>query len=310
MSKDIAINSICFIEPGKSYLPELEAYTQFLSNFDIKVSRHTSVEQVPDDAGVIWIICGKAPTIPKRFKNTPIVVHEYASASVGRFAFLKDKLKRLLHPKPTYRIFLNKWVERQFNFKDKVPSFYRDMGVPDYFFNTEHSEKTYDFIYVGETSRLLAFHAELSALNQAGKSLAIIGSFDKSVEDLVSTLPHVELLGRKKQSEIPYFLSRAKTGLNLMPTERPYVYQTATKVYEYLAAGLPILSNSYQWIDDLASKHNETIVVKKQLDIKESWLQVDSALINFHPAKNGLEVYSWHAQLNSFGLFQALKLVP
>lgn len=308
MLKSDSIESVHFIEPGKSYLPELDAYTEFFTMRGIEVSRHKLIDTVPSNASVIWVICGSAPAIPSRFKKELIVVHEYASASVGCLAFLKDKLKCLIHPKPTYRVFLNEWVERQFNFKDDISSFLRDMGVPHYFFTIEPSDKRFDYIYIGETSRLLAFRDELSALSLAGKSLVIIGSYSKKLEKLVSTLPNVELLGRKNQSDIPYFLSKAKAGLNLMPLQRPYVYQTATKVYEYLAAGLPVVSNSYKWIDTLSNEHEEAILVKNKLNSPECWNAVENELLNHHAGKGRFEKYSWQTQMSSFGLLQALNL--
>jgi hypothetical protein len=48
-------------------------------------------------------------------------------------------------------------------------------------------------------------------------------------------------------------LVQARAGLNLVPAHRPYTVQTSTKVLEYLAVGLPVVSNRYPWMETLSA---------------------------------------------------------
>ena len=45
-------------------------------------------------------------------------------------------------------------------------------------------------------------------------------------------------------------MAKARYGLNIMPDVAPFNIQTATKVLEYSAVGLPIVTTDYKWIND------------------------------------------------------------
>jgi hypothetical protein len=56
-------------------------------------------------------------------------------------------------------------------------------------------------------------------------------------------------------ADVPTQLRRARFGLNLVSNIAPYNQQTSTKLLEYCAVGLPVVSNDYPWVRYFASRH-------------------------------------------------------
>jgi hypothetical protein len=50
-------------------------------------------------------------------------------------------------------------------------------------------------------------------------------------------------------------LRRARFGLNLVPNAIPFKQQTSTKVLEYCASGLRVVSNAYPWVRYFMAQH-------------------------------------------------------
>ena len=122
------MKTLHYIHSGASFLPELAAYAAFVQHLGHQVQVHTHPDSVPQDAAIVWWICGRVPrNAPQRWPHA-FQVHEYASASVPPAAWCKDQLKRLLQPRPQYRLFQNAWVQQRLGFHDGVPSEWRDMG--------------------------------------------------------------------------------------------------------------------------------------------------------------------------------------
>ena len=101
------------VHPGDAYLPELQAYGLHLQSLGHEAYIHTNAADVPLQADVVWWFCGRVDRQQARRLQRSRQVHEYASASVGRWPVLKDTVKRLLHPRPDHRIFQSDWVRQR-----------------------------------------------------------------------------------------------------------------------------------------------------------------------------------------------------
>ena len=92
---------IALIHSGKSYLPECQAYFDFLSknNFEIEILQNQSnvIEYSPD---LIWMFMG----IDCNRREIP-VIHEYNSLSTGSCPRIKNRIKRAINAKPDFRFF-------------------------------------------------------------------------------------------------------------------------------------------------------------------------------------------------------------
>ena len=211
---------------------------------------------VPTSASVVWWICGRVPLREAHRLRRAFQIHEYASASIPPYAWLKDQVKHWTQPLPDYRIYQNGWVRERMGFADGVPHTLRDMGVAEHFFDAPlHSPVAeFDLVYLGEMTRLLSFVPVLQAIDFAGRRLLLVGDVPAELQKLLP--PTVHCTGRVSHIDVPHQLRRSRFGLNLVPNTLPFQQQTSTKVLEYCAAGLRVVSNAYPWVRYFMAQHN------------------------------------------------------
>ena len=246
---------IHFIRNGPSYLPEIDAYCAYIQSRGHQTMVHYSSQPVPSSASVVWWFCGRVPLREAHRLRGAFQIHEYASASIPPYAWLKDQVKHWTQPRPDYRIYQNGWVRERMGFADGVPHALRDMGVADYFFDTPTNTPApeFDLVYLGEMSRLLAFIPVLQAIDAAGRSLLLVGDVPA---ELQAHLPaNVTCTGGVDHAQVPHHLRRARFGLNLVPNATPFQQQTSTKLLEYCAVGLRVVSNAYPWMRYFMAQH-------------------------------------------------------
>jgi len=246
---------IHFIRNGPSYLPEIAAYCAYIQALGHHAMVHESSLSVPASASVVWWFCGRVPLREAHRLSRAFQIHEYASASIPPYAWLKDQVKHCTQPRPDYRIYQNGWVRERMGFADGAPYALRDMGVAEHFFDapSHSSVPEFDLVYLGEMSRLLAFINVLQAIDAAGRSLLLVGDVPAELEKKLP--PKVSFTGRVGHEQIPYYLRRARFGLNLVPNTIPFQHQTSTKVLEYCASGLRVVSNAYPWVRYFMAQH-------------------------------------------------------
>ena len=248
---------IDFVHLGDAYLPELQAYAAFVQTAGHEARVHRKIETLPADAQVIWWMCGQvgsdlAARFPAAFQ-----VHEYASASVPPLAWLKDRVKRTRQARPQYRIFQNDWVRRRMGFADQVPWEFRDMGLaPELLADSgKRAEPEFDFVYLGEMSRLRHFLPVFRAMAQSGARVLLVGEVPQALAPQLTGHAGLVCAGRVPHGDVPAQLRRARFGLNLVPDQLPYTQQTSTKLLEYCAAGLPVVSTDYPWVREFERRH-------------------------------------------------------
>ncbi len=244
-----------FVRNGPAYLPELDAYVDFISQRGHQALVHETGATVPINAQVVWWMCGRVPSTEARRLKNAFHIHEYASASVPPHARLKDWGKHWTQPKPDYRLFQNGWVRERMGFDDGVPHALRDMGVAPAFFDAAAltREAEFDLVYLGEMNRLLPFVPLLQAIHNAGRSLLLVGDVPDTLREQLD--PSVSYTGRVPYVKVPQQLRRARFGLNLVSDIAPYNQQTSTKLVEYCAVGLPVVSNDYTWVRYFATHY-------------------------------------------------------
>ena len=246
---------IHFIRNGPSYLPEIDAYCAYIQARGHQAMVHDSSLSVPTSASVVWWFCGRVPMREAHRLRGAFQIHEYASTSIPPYAWLKDQVKHWTQPLPDYRIYQNGCVRERMGFADSVPQALRDMGVAEYFFDASlHTPAPeFDLVYLGEISRLLAFIPVLQSIDAAGRSLLLVGDVPAKLEKELP--PNVTCTGRVDHAQVPIQLRRARFGLNLVPNSKPFQHQTSTKILEYCAAGLRVVSNAYPWVRYFMAQH-------------------------------------------------------
>lgn len=103
----------------------------------------------------------------------------------------------------------------------------------------------------GDVGLFTALASEIAA---KGGSLVLIGPAADWSNDLAQKMPDtVSLLGSKAPPDLPAYLKAADVGVMLYDRGRQEVYrgQNPLKLYEYTAAGLPVLSTAHDEFENL-----------------------------------------------------------
>lgn len=115
------------------------------------------------------------------------------------------------------------------------------------------------------------FGEAASLLQRIGGSLVVIGPECEWLYDLQSLYPEtVFVLGSKPADRIPAYLKSSDLGLMLYDRNRQDVYygQNPLKLYEYAAAGLPVISTNHREYEYLKVP---VILVKDESDISTAF---------------------------------------
>jgi len=247
---------ILFLRNLKALYPEIDAYINYFNNKD-KFSAFDSLKLGEDydlkEFDVIWEIKGIGGV---KLQNK-VLVHDYASLSLPPFPKIKNKLKGIINPTPSLRVFLNETVKSGFNFINETPYCFRDMGIDEKFINIAKQDKEYEFVYVGAISKKRKIDKFLRNYESSkfGK-IILIGPVDDEIYNSFKNNKDITFTGRVDYKEVPSIASKGMYGLNLIPNSYPYNLQTSTKILEYLALGLKIITTDYSWVRGFEEKHD------------------------------------------------------
>lgn len=252
---------VACVHDSSAYLPELHAYSEYFqksSSVRFEVVSHSYGEVFsPERYDLIYRFMGFYPFWS--YIGVP-EIHEYHSLSVPPFAQPKDTIKRYLNRKPVGRVFLNGQVESVLGFSDQVPSVQRDMGVHQRFFDAvaTGSAKEFDIVYCGTVAGRQGLLEVLKECLEADLSVLIVGRIDDSdwLDRLGSLKRALTVTGAVPYDDVPGWISKARFGLNFIPDVYPFNVQTSTKVLEYCAAGLGVVTNDYEWIRNFETCHH------------------------------------------------------
>lgn len=246
---------ILFQRTNKAILPEIDAYIKYINENTKHIAYDSNtISDSLGDYDIIWKFMGTDFFFKKN--KAKFIIHEYASLSTGSNSSIKDKVKKYLNRKPDMRIFLNTYIESQMKFQDGVSTFIRDMGIKDNFFETYTQEKKYDFVYIGEVATSRNIHILLENMTKNQYTFLFIGRVEEELFEKYKNYEQFTFLGLIPQKEIPNYAIQAEYALNLMPNIEPYNQQTSTKLLEYCALGLKIVSNRYHWIEQFEKNRN------------------------------------------------------
>jgi glycosyltransferase involved in cell wall biosynthesis len=294
---------IVFIHPHKAFLPEIEAYRRFFEGHGLE----TSVARTGDNlkAEVEWHFMGWDP-VPK--KKGIIKIHEFASSSVAPMANWKNLSKRWLASKPDYRIFLNDYVGCCFGFGDEIPFGYRDMGIAEEFFLFEQKqqEKNYDFVYAGSLSpdrKIEMLIRSFGRQELKNHSLLLIGREGGTLRKKFRQYHNVIFQGPVQHADIPDFLSQCSFALNYVPDMEPFNRQTSTKLLEYAAMGIPIITTDYPWVREFQKKWGGNYYFLDGGLNNFRFEQISQFPFSFPDMKD----WAWENQIRGSGVLEYLK---
>ena len=139
-------------------------------------------------------------------------------------------------------------------------------------------------VYIGKITRERGIEKLIQAMSHVkteGVRLVLGGKFTPEVfHNEVSKLngwQHVKYKGELNRSEVVNELHNSKIGLLVLNPIRKYRESYPVKLFEYLAAGVPVLMSNFQhWIDSIGK--NEVAQTVDKIDPIEIALLIDSML--------------------------------
>ncbi len=233
-------------KPFKAFLPEAEAYLRYFEKdgrFDASIQDPGRAAQLEPDVELRFF-----GVVPRWGSRAPILVGDYNSMSTGHLPRIKDVIKRTINKKPDIALTLNAEVTRRLGLQpSEVLS--RPMG---YFGNLVQPRSTplFDLVYSGSISRPTVM-SNLNRLAGLGLKIVIVGA-----EAPHGAHSRLEFAGPQPIEAVYKIYSKARFGLNITPVRYPYYFQDSTKVIEYSASGLGVVTNMYPWVCDFSKRRN------------------------------------------------------
>ncbi|MBC7849010.1 MAG: glycosyltransferase [Chitinophagaceae bacterium] len=297
--------TIAFVHNNKAFLPETEAYCRFFSalGFHCEVVNKDNVGLL--HRNVEWRLMGTDLSKPK---EGIIKIHEYSSSSVPPARVWKNLTKAFFNAQPDYRLFLNEYVRKSFSFYDKIPFGYRDMGVPAEWLDLPHasSEKIYDFVYLGDMSPVREPERLLNCFSTGimkEHSLLLIGKNYAQLQSIYQAYPNIHFIGPIAQVLTPTWLRKARYGINFIVDKQPINKQTSTKMLEYIACGLPVISTKYHWVESFQKNNGGSYFWLDQDLSNFNWQQIT----NFQYQSPDLSAWTWEEQIRKSGVVEFLE---
>lgn len=113
-------------------------------------------------------------------------------------------------------------------------------------------EARQDFVYVGAVSVNRGSLAMSNGATRSGASLLVAGPIGDAASREVLARPNITTLGAVNASKIPDILRRSRAGLAILRPLPNYLEAQSTKIYEYMAAGIPFIASSFpNWKEQL-----------------------------------------------------------
>lgn len=269
------IKSIAIEITNRAFLPESYAYRDYFLECGFCCD---FVQKGVDDTSNYDAIILFHGFHPFWHKYPDFIIGEYHSLSTGRFSRSRDFIKRLFNVKPNLYIFLNEDVRIKMWFSNRINYITRNMGYNEIDLQKiETEKKIYDIVYCG--SYRDGLWPAVKKLADLGMKVAIVGP------ELPFVHTNVTNFGRKALKKAQEIIIQARIGLNYTPDVFPFNIQDSTKVIEYSAANLGIITNRYKWINDFESSRNGGFLDLERINTKEDILNFNFIVPNVEDLK-------------------------
>jgi glycosyltransferase involved in cell wall biosynthesis len=288
---------IAFVHNSKAFLPEIAAYTNYFTRMGSRCEVTDGRRLHKLQPTVAWHFMG----IDRQKKQEGIfTIHEYVSASTPPAARLKNAVKRMISVQPDHRVFQNEYVKNALGFNDGVAHSYRDMGIPAHWLEPPDERKEFDFIYTGELwqrglDRVL--HAFAYGAMKT-HSLLIVSRDYQQVSDSLKDVKNIVFAGPVPHDEVRTLIAKSRFALNIMPDAAPFNRQTSTKLLEYCACRVPVITSDYEWVRKFARANGGNFFFLTKELANFSWENIT----RFNYSFPDLGKWTWEQQIQRSGI--------
>ena len=297
--------TIAFVHSNKAFLPSLHAYMEFFQSHNVKCEM-----VLPEQLGLVrrqveWYFMGTDLSKPK---EGILKIHEYTSTSAPPFRRTKDFFKSFFNSQPDLRIFQNKFVKTSFNFLDKIPYCYRDVGAPAEWMTEKITDpvKEYDFIYTGELSERRKPETFIDCFTRPDlqtHSLLLLGKDYEHLREKYGQYQNIIFKGPVDKSEVRNYILRSRFGINYIPDQKPFSHLSSTKFLEYAACNIPIVTTNYEWIKRFKAEFGGAYFSLLPDLSNFTWANV----INCQYINPDISGWTWNNQIRRSGVLEFLQ---
>ncbi|WP_276481233.1 hypothetical protein [Paraflavitalea pollutisoli] len=286
-------------------MSELHGYSHFFAGIGIPCEVVTPKELPLLKRKIDWYFMGvdRSHPIPGIFR-----IHDYLSPSTPPARRLKDWGKRWINARPDLRIFKNHYTRQCFGFSDAIPELLMNMGIADEWLQTtgQRPEKSFDFIYIGELSAARQTNILLDRFTQGDlreRTLLLLSRNYEQWQRQYASHPNILFKGPVDKAGVKDHILRSRFAINYIPDREPFNQLPATKMLEYAACGVPILSTSYPWVRQFQQQYGGNYLYLSP-DLHDlTWQRVTD--FNYHtPAMSD---WTWGHQIKRSGILEYLR---
>ena len=292
--------TIAFVHNNKAFLPGLYGYRQFFARYGVHCEVVTPDELSITHRNIEWFFLGSDISKPREgiFK-----IHEYPSASLPPFRKWKDWVKSFFNTQPDFRIFQNQFVKDALGFHDAIPFGMRELGIPEeWLAPVPKFAKEYDFIYIGDisVSRRMKELLEVFTQSLSDKTMLILSHRYEDLSEQYKDYKNILFKGPVQKDQVREFLLKSRFAFNYIPDISPFNRQTSTKLLEYIACKIPIISTQYQWMEEFQSREGG-----KYYYLNKDLSNLDWKSINeFDYQFPDLSDWTWENQIRKSGVLE------
>ncbi len=296
--------TIAFVHNNRAFLPEIDAYIRFFTNFNVECLVVSQDEIGLTHRNVEWRFMGTDFTKPK---EGIIRIHEYGSSSVPPNHKWKNWFKRFFNSQPDFRIYLNEYVKKSYRFRDRIPYGFRDMGISPEWLNppTYPIERKYDFIYTGDLSPRRKPEKLLNCFangKMQKKTILLLGRDYDKLAAIYRMYNNIIFDGPVSHEQVREYILQSSYGINYIPIEEPFTQQTSTKFLEFAACNIPIISSKYNWIEKFQKENGGNYFFLEEDLSNFSWENIRRH--SYQSPK--IEDLTWENQIRSSGVLEFL----
>lgn len=288
----------------KSYFPEIYAYQKYFNSvggIEFEIVYGDSVKELYSyDSDVYLMKMGFDPFYIGAKKDA-IVIHDYTSCSTGSFPQLKNFLKKKLNRTSDINIFLNEKVRKEYGFSNSNNNLIRDMGVDDEFYYNGEKKGEHECIYVGSITNSRGVSMMIDGICKSNMKLSLVGSPCNEIYSSYKNNHNVKFLGRLNREDTAREMKKSVFGVNVTPNIYPFYFQTSTKLLEYCAANLKIITNDHSWSTSFMNKMNSRFYVTNNFEVDD--------VNKFGFSTPDVSSYNWNQVISDSGILTTLNKV-
>ena len=132
----------------------------------------------------------------------------------------------------------------------------------------------------------------------------LIGNVEDDIYNEYKHNKDLVFTGSVPYGEVPIIASKAVYGINYIPDKYPFNIQTSTKLLEYLALGLKVITTDYQWVRDFEKLHGCSFY---KLNLKQDGFNRDYIKSYDYKSNFAVENHLWDAVLENSGLKEKIR---